>query len=165
MITLKTASATDIPTIREIAFKTWPNTYGEILSQEQLDYMLDKFYEPALLEESIRNGHIFTMAYEDDFCLGYAGYQHNYQHKNATRLNKLYLLPEAQGKGMGKILIDVVVAAAKEKEADIVTLNVNRFNKAASFYKKMGFEIVAEADIELDHGYLMEDFIMEMKVK
>ncbi|MBF7091448.1 GNAT family N-acetyltransferase [Flavobacterium sp. ALJ2] len=165
MITLKTASIADIPTIREIAFKTWPNTYGEILSQEQLDYMLGKFYEPALIEESIRKGHIFTMAYEDGLCLGYAGFQHDYQDKNATRLNKLYLLPEAQGKGIGKILIDAVVAAAKEKGADIVTLNVNRFNKAASFYKKMGFEIVAEADIELDHGYLMEDFIMEKEVE
>ncbi|MCC9074199.1 GNAT family N-acetyltransferase [Flavobacterium sp. F-65] len=165
MITLKKASIADIPTIREIAFKTWPNTYGEILSKEQLDYMLDKFYEPALLEESIHNGHIFTMAYEDDFCLGYAGYQHNYLDKNVTRLNKLYLLPESQGKGMGKVLIEAVEAAAKEKGSDIVTLNVNRFNKAASFYKKMGFEIVDEANIELDFGYLMEDFIMEKKVK
>lgn len=165
MITFKTASTADVATIREIAFKTWPNTYGEILSKEQLDYMLGKFYEPALLEESILNGHVFTMAYEDDFCLGYAGYQHNYLDKNVTRLNKLYLLPESQGKGMGKMLIDTVEAAAKDNGSDIVTLNVNRFNKAASFYKKMGFEIVAEADIELDFGYLMEDFIMEKKVK
>jgi ribosomal protein S18 acetylase RimI-like enzyme len=41
---------------------------------------------------------------------------------------------------------------------------VNRFNKAVSFYQKMGFEIVGEEDVELDHGYLMEDYKMEFKL-
>jgi hypothetical protein len=42
-------------------------------------------------------------------------------------------------------------------------LNVNRFNKAVSF-EKLGFEIVGKEDIELDHGYLMEDYKLEKVV-
>jgi ribosomal protein S18 acetylase RimI-like enzyme len=73
-------------------------------------------------------------------------------------------LPESQGKGAGKLLIDSVVKAATENQSDVVSLNVNRFNKAVSFYQKMGFEIVGKEDVELDHGYLMEDYKMEFKL-
>lgn len=74
------------------------------------------------------------------------------------------MLPEAQGKGIGKILIDGISAIAKINDSDVLTLNVNRSNKALGFYEKLGFEIVGEEDIELDHGYLMEDFIMEKRL-
>jgi ribosomal protein S18 acetylase RimI-like enzyme len=50
-------------------------------------------------------------------------------------------------------LIDAVVAYAK-RIIKTLSLNVNRFNKAISFYEKLGFEIVGKEDIELDHGYL-----------
>ena len=59
MITLKIASAIDVPAIREIAFKTWPNTYGEILSVEQLNYMLDNFYSMNSLEQQFDNGQVW----------------------------------------------------------------------------------------------------------
>jgi GNAT superfamily N-acetyltransferase len=49
-------------------------------------------------------------------------------------LHKIYLLPEAQGKG-GRLLIDAVVAYAKENHSKTLSLNVNRFNKAVSFMK------------------------------
>ena len=70
-------------------------------------------------------------------------------------------MPETQGKGIGKLLIDHVEVLAVANESETLSLNVNRFNKAQFFYKKLGFEIVAEEDVPLDHGYLMEDFIME----
>jgi hypothetical protein len=33
-----------------------------------------------------------------------------------------------------------------------------------TFYQKLGFEIVGKEDIELDHGYLMEDYKLEKKI-
>jgi GNAT superfamily N-acetyltransferase len=73
----------------------------------------------------------------------------------------LYVLPEAQGKGIGKLLIEEVIVLAEEMHSKSINLNVNRFNKAHFFYSKMGFCILKEVDIELDFGYLMEDYIME----
>jgi predicted N-acetyltransferase YhbS len=43
-------------------------------------------------------------------------------------------------------------------------LNVNRFNSAYNFYEKLGFKNVGEEDIELDFGYLMEDYKLEKKL-
>jgi GNAT superfamily N-acetyltransferase len=97
-------------------------------------------------------------------CLGFASFQHDYLDDKVTRLHKIYLLPDAQGKGVGRLLIDAVVGYAEENNSKVLSLNVNRFNKAVTFYQKLGFEIVGKEDIELDHGYLMEDYKLEKKI-
>jgi len=165
MITISEATVADFETIREIAHKTWPVTYGEILSKAQLDYMLEKMYSDATLIDDLTNkGHHFILVNEDNLCLGFTSYEHRYLDKSVTRLHKLYLLPEAHGKGMGKLLLDSVSALAKENHSEAISLNVNRFNNAYTFYLKMGFEVVAEEDLEIGNGYLMEDYKMEKKV-
>ena len=35
---------------------------------------------------------------------------------------------------------------------------------ALALYKKMGFEVVAEEDLAIGNGYLMEDYKMEKKI-
>ena len=74
------------------------------------------------------------------------------------------MLPEAQGKGAGKLLIDAAENLAKENKSTTVSLNVNKFNNAISFYKKIGIEVVLDEEILLDHGYKMEDYKMEKKL-
>jgi len=165
MVTISKATIKDIPIIQEIAYKTWPVAYGQILSNEQLVYMLEMMYSDETLNKNMTNkGHIFLLAKEGSITLGFASCEHRYLDKNTTRLHKLYLLPEAQGKGIGKLLLDGVIFLAKENHSDIISLNVNKFNKAFGFYKKMGFEIVAEEDLEIGNGYLMEDYKMELKI-
>ena len=165
MITISEATIKDIKVIREIAFKTWPVTYGEILSKAQIDYMLDLFYsEENLTDKLVNIGHHFLLLKKNEICLGFASYEHHYLNSNSTRLHKFYLLNEHQGKGMGKLMLDKIVALAKENRSDTLSLNVNRFNKAFVFYQKMGFEIIAEEDIPIGQGYLMEDYIMEKQL-
>lgn len=165
MITISESTIEDFGTIREIAYATWPVTYGEILSKSQLDYMLEMMYSDATLIDNLTNkGHHFIVINENANPLGFASYEHHYLKTNTTRLHKLYLLPESQGKGMGKMLMNKIVALAKENQCDVISLNVNKFNKSHVFYTKMGFDIVAEEDLEIGNGYLMEDYKMEKKL-
>lgn len=164
MIHIVKAAEADLKTISKIAHKTWPLTYGEILSEAQLDYMLNAFYSDSALRENIENGHQFILAKEADIVLGFASFEHNHQNKQLTKIHKIYILPETQGKGIGKLLIDSIAEFAKENHFTSLLLNVNRFNKALTFYQKLGFEIIEEIDIELEHGYLMEDYVMEKKI-
>jgi GNAT superfamily N-acetyltransferase len=164
MITISEATVADFETIRSIAHTTWPVTYGEILSKEQLDYMLDKMYSDATLLENLNKGHHFILINDDSVCLGFASFEHRYLNEKCTRLHKIYLLPETQGKGMGKMLLEQITALAKENQSEIISLNVNRFNKAHAFYEKMGFQVVAEEDLAIGNGYLMEDYKMELKI-
>ncbi|WP_304198731.1 GNAT family N-acetyltransferase [Flavobacterium alvei] len=164
MIRILQATITDIPLIQEIAHKTWPITYGSILSDEQLEYMLDLMYSNESLLQQLKTKPLFFLAYKNDICLGFISCENNYQNKKVTRLHKIYILPEAQGKGVGNALIEKVVGFAKENQSEVISLNVNKFNKAVSFYKKIGFEVVEEEDLDIGNGYLMEDYKMELKL-
>lgn len=165
MITIVEATANDFAIIKDLAYRIWPNTYGSILSEKQLAYMLNTFYSEATLKDNVQNKkHLFFLVKEYHQSVGFASYQHNYQNKEVTRLHKIYLLPDMQGKGIGKLLIDHIAAIAVQNKMNVLSLNVNRFNKAVVFYQKLGFEIKGKVDLVLDHTYLMEDYIMELQL-
>ena len=164
MITISEAKAEDIKTIQKITYITWPITYGKILSGEQLDYMLDLFYsDEALNNQFEKKEQLFYLILEDEATIGFIGIEHNYKNQAVTKIHKIYLLPETQGKGIGKKVIEEIKKMALENHSTALSLNVNRFNSALSFYKKRGFEIIDEINIDIGNGYLMEDYVMEKK--
>lgn len=164
MITILEATINDIKLIQEIAHTTWPITYGTILSKEQLDYMLDLIYsDEALTNQYTKKEQLFYLISEDETNLGFIGIEHGYKGEAVTRIHKIYLLPETQGKGIGKKVIDEIEKLALENNSKALSLNVNRFNSALGFYQKIGFEVVDEVNIEIGNGYLMEDYVMEKK--
>ena len=156
------ATKEQLPIVRDLAYRIWPDTYGAILSKIQLDFMLDKFYNIASLEEQMLEKHqVFLLIEENNQYLGFCAYELNINNSNKTKLHKIYVLPETQGKGVGKQLLEKVEEIAKSEGNSHLILNVNRFNKALEFYKYKGFVIVDEVNIEIGHGYLMEDYVME----
>jgi GNAT superfamily N-acetyltransferase len=165
MITISEATAEDIKTIQKITYITWPITYGKILSEEQLGYMLDLFYsDEALNDQFEKKEQLFYLISEDRVTIGFIGIEHNYKNKALTKIHKIYLLPETQGKGIGKKVIEEIEKIALKNHSKALSLNVNRFNSALSFYKKVGFEVIDEVNIDIGKGYLMEDFVMEKKI-
>jgi diamine N-acetyltransferase len=161
---IRTASLIDIPAIVSIAYATWPNTYSTIISQEQICYMLSEFYNSNIIEQQIKNAnHYFAMAANSsDETIGYA---HVFmQDDGVYKLSKLYVMPNQQGKSVGKLLLQHMEAYVISKKQTKIILNVNRQNKAIEFYSKHGFEIVESVDIPL-HLYWLNDFIMEKKLK
>lgn len=163
MITISEATISDIKQIQNIVHITWPITYGEILSKEQLDYMLDLFYsDEALTLQYNKKEQLFYMIYENQTNnIGFIGIEHHYNGVAVTKIHKIYLLPETQGKGIGKKVMDEIGILALKNNSQTLLLNVNRFNTALGFYKKIGFEVKEEVDIEIGNGYLMEDYVME----
>jgi ribosomal protein S18 acetylase RimI-like enzyme len=165
MIHVVSANETHFPIIQHIAHQTWPVTFGSILSQDQISYMLEMMYSlPALREQVTHKGHVFLLAQEGTDYLGYASYELNYTETSKTKLHKIYVLPTSQGKGIGKILINAVVEKALQYHNQSLLLNVNRENKAISFYQKLGFKIIGEENIAIGNGFLMEDYVMEKKL-
>ena len=163
------ASKSQLPIIRDLAYQIWPSAYTQILSKAQLNYMLDKFYSLDALNEQLEaRKHVFLLVENEEKAVGFASYELNILDENLnqvqikkTKIHKIYLLPETQGKGFGNQLINEIEKKAQEAKNMLLFLNVNRFNKAQYFYKKLGFEIAYEEDIEIGKGYLMEDFVME----
>lgn len=161
---IKPASSADFSIIREIAYKSWPVAYGNILSEKQLNWMLERFYCDDSLQKNIENHHLFYLIFQGLEAVGFFAIEHFYQNKNICRLHKLYIDPEVQTKGFGKIIIDFIEHETQQKSINCLSLNVNKYNTAVAFYKKMGFKIVLEEIIDIGNGYVMDDFRMEKKL-
>lgn len=161
-IFIREATAKDIRSIQQIAFSTWPVAYSAILSDEQLEFMLDMFYSEASLLNQMNNGHTFLMAELNESPIGFASF--NLAEPKKYKLQKLYVLPTIHKNGSGKILLNKVIECIKELGADTLQLNVNRNNKAIGFYEKMGFKIIKEDDINIGHDYYMNDYVMEKNI-
>lgn len=156
------ATQKDIPVIRNIALQTWPVAYGEILSTEQMDYMLEMMYSESSLREQMQAKKFIIFYNEMQQPQGFAGYYFN--DDNVCKLDKLYVLPTAQCSGAGKKLLQVVETDAKDNKANILRLNVNIHNKAKGFYERNGFIIAERIDVPIGNGYFMNDYVMEKSV-
>lgn len=159
---LEQINTTQLPIIKDLAYTIWPSTYGEILSKEQLNYMLDNFYSIESLESQMDNGQVFKLLFEDSNVVGYLSYEFNCKETGLLKIHKIYLLPETQGKGFGKFMIDEVIKIAKENQQKGVFLNVNKYNKAQFFYNKLGFNISKEEVIDIGNNYIMDDYVMNL---
>ena len=148
--------------IRSIAQETWTIAYGEILSTAQLEYMFDMMYSvDSLLEQAAKKNLQFILAKKGNDYLGFASYENDIHQTNKTKIHKIYILPETQGKGIGKVLIDFIAVEAQRQKDIAVVLNVNKYNKAIHFYLKLGFSNVKEEVIDIGNGYVMDDYVME----
>lgn len=161
MIILRKAQEKDLDIIRDLAHRIWPLAYSAYISERQLTYMLEKMYSHGELLSQLQQGHVFLIAEDGDTDVGFAGYSKVDSTNQIYKLHKLYVLPETQGKGIGKILINEVVHIAKNAGGKTLQLNVNRNNNALNFYKKAGFTIKEAVDIDIDNGFFMNDYILE----
>lgn len=161
-LSIRIATIEDIPSIQKIAFSTWPVAYSAIISQEQLDYMLNMFYSEESLNDQLKSGHTFFIAIQHQNCIGFASF--SLQKKEVYKLQKLYVNPAIQKTGAGKLLLQEVINSCTIAGGKKLQLNVNRHNKAVGFYQKMGFEIIKEDDINIGHDYFMNDYVMERKL-
>jgi GNAT superfamily N-acetyltransferase len=169
-ISIRPASLHDSAFIRSVSERTWPSTYGHIISQEQIDFMLDWMYSDASLEEQFQKGCQFFIAgivkENDEFKnevleeIGFCSVSP--ENVNEHKLNKLYVLPKAHGTGAGKALLNKAIEVAKEAGSTSLFLQVNKLNTAYTFYLKHGF--VKERDFKFDigNGFFMDDYVMRL---
>ena len=162
MLTVKKTGVIDIPLIRQLTFAIWPQTYSDIISKEQMDYMLDMMYNPTVLQKQMEEDCTFIIVYEDKEPVAFASY--NETEPQLWKLNKIYILSSQQGKGTGKFIINHIVDEIKAKQAKALQLQVNRENKAKDFYERLGFKIIKTADFDIGNGYFMKDYVMEYKI-
>jgi len=164
MYFIRKATLNDIETIRRIAEQTWRHTYSSILEKEQIDYMLNEIYSVEKIASQLKHDtQTYLLLIEHGKPEAFAGYSPREEDPEIYKLHKLYCLPETQGKGYGKILINEVISKTLEAGKHTLDLNVNRYNKAKSFYEKMGFEVIYEEDIPIGK-YWMNDFVMRKEL-
>lgn len=164
MIEFEIIEKANLGRIREIAYQTWPEAYKNVITPEQISYMLKMMYDSQPLEVQFLAGHIFIVLKEDGKDMGFVAFEKNYDGSDSTKIHKLYVLPECQGKGFGKKLIDKAISEINTENQKSLILNVNKKNPSLNFYEKIGFIKAREMVIDIGNGFLMDDYIMEKKI-
>lgn len=156
----------DCGLIHQLAWQVFPETYKEILSEEQIGYMMEWMYSLENIRKQMEEeGHVYLIAYEGGKAAGYVSVQQ--QAEELFHLQKIYVLPGYQGAHCGSFLFREAVKYIKEVHPAPCTmeLNVNRNNKALHFYEHMGMKKAREGDFPIGNGYYMNDYIMQLDIE
>jgi len=163
MINIRLAKESDLTTVERLAREIWPVAYEGNVPPQQLAYMLDLIYNNAALRDQLLNQHhTFLLVEQNGNPVGFASF--STVAPGIGKLHKLYVHQSTQGQGLGKLLVEHIIAQLKSQSFHTLRLNVNRYNKARFFYEKLGFVIQKEEDIDIGNGYYMIDFVMERKL-
>ena len=161
MVIFKEASEQDIPLIRRLAEEAWKSAYLEILSAEQIDYMLQEMYSEKEIFSHLKNPnyHYFIIE-ENSISAGFMGFENHYE-ENSTKLHRVYLLENFKGKGLGKCALEFLKEKVRDSSDHRIILNVNKNNSAQKMYESQGFNVYAEGIFDIGNGYIMDDYLME----
>lgn len=166
MFTITKISTESIPLIERLSSEIWHQVYSSLISTEQINFMLNMMYSRSSLEKQILElEHQFIIISTDEEAVGYASYSlKSAAEPTIFRLNKLYLQPDNHGKGMGKAMIQFIINETIPLGAKFLELNVNKANPTVTFYKKFGFTITEETVLQIGEGFVMDDYIMTLKI-
>jgi diamine N-acetyltransferase len=160
-VAIAAVRAADLPLVARLAHEIWHRHYPGIIPVAQIDYMLARSYtHEALADYLTRDAAGLALAMHGGTAVGFVGW-YPLEPPGTMKLDKLYVLPEHHGTGIGRALIEHVVKQARGAACRSVTLNVNRGNAGPiRAYERCGFVISERGDFPIGNGYVMEDFIM-----
>ena len=157
---LKAITSEKISIVRRLAREIWEEHYTKILSQEQIDYMLDLFYSEQKIKSELEEGFVWEMLWDEGKPIGYLVCK---VESEKVYISKIYLKAETRGKGLGKLLLNRAIELAKQNQKNSIYLNVNKYNvDSIAFYERNGFTKIDEGVFDIGNGFVMDDFILEL---
>jgi ribosomal protein S18 acetylase RimI-like enzyme len=82
------------------------------------------------------------------------------------QLSKIYIQKDLRGRGLGKAALGFIEGLCRERDIPSIRLSVNKNNSGSiAWYERMGFMNVGAAVQDIGGGFVMDDFIMEKKLK
>lgn len=159
---IRKASTADIPLIREMAEVVFRQTYRDILSPEQMEYMMDMMYSiRSLTRQMTEEAQTFYI----DEGRAYVSFRRDGKTddgRDRYHLEKLYVMPEFQKSGLGETLFRKVCeeALSLSPSGCRIELNVNRNNPAVTFYEHLGMRKDRQGDFPIGNDFYMNDYIM-----
>lgn len=158
--TYKKAGLEDLPVIRLLARRIWEEAYNQLLSKEQIEYMLGMMYSEKVIAGEILNSVIWEIIFSNDEPCGYISYAS--AEDNSVKLSKIYIEKGVRGKGLAEDSLKRVLDYAIRNKKRCVFLTVNKGNKRAiRAYEKSGFIISDAVVTDIGNGFVMDDYIMQ----
>ncbi len=150
----------NITTLANLASEIWHEYWVEILTPEQIDYMVENFQSENAISNQIENeNYIYFFINVNGDNAGYIGLSKKQDH---LFLSKLYIKKEFRHKGLGTKAFEFIKNFAKENNYKNIILTVNKYNtNTISAYKKWKFHEIDSVVTDIGNGFVMDDYIME----
>lgn len=137
----------DIGQIKYICEKTFCETFMDTNSQEDMENYLKEHFSYEQLEDEVSNqGSKFFIVRDNEQVVAYMkinfdNAQTEEGYSNTLEIQRIYVLEQYKGKGIGKLLMQKAIKIAKESNLDYIWLGVWEHNfPAIKFYEKHGFK-------------------------
>lgn len=133
---IRPATAYDVDAVVDVGRRTWPQTYAPIAGEDYVRMGLAKWWTVAATRPLVVAGKA-TVAELDGEVVGVAVVG---PLKGDLVLFRLYVIPEHQGRGIGRMLLEDVLQVARERGHRIIRLSYLDGNvNAERFYRAFGF--------------------------
>ena len=154
-------SATQTAVIAELAQRIWNAHYSSIISQQQIDYMLEKFQSSAAINQQIADGTLYFLISNNKRPAGYLALMPDAKN-DKLHISKIYLDAASRGLGHGKQALNFIEQLCHEKCIHTLWLTVNKHNHIAiDAYRRWGFHITGSIVTDIGNGFVMNDYLME----
>ncbi|APD07598.1 ribosomal-protein-alanine N-acetyltransferase [Flavobacteriaceae bacterium UJ101] len=162
MIEFRNIKRVEIPIIQQLAHEIWNDNYQEMIGQEQIDYMLNMMYSTEKLNQEFDEDYIWKFIRLEGKPIGYISCR---VEERDLFLSKIYLLTQYQGKGYSRKSLEYLIDFAPKINCNRIYLTVNKTNiKGIRAYERFGFERIDEKVMDIGNGYVMDDYIYEIRV-
>jgi len=155
----------ELPIIQRLGHEIWHRYYPGIIPQAQIDYMLSIWYQPTAMAREMQTKGVWYALIEaaGHGPVGYLSFER--YPEGILFINKLYLLPEMHGRGIGAIALQWVNERAEELDCHSVHLRVNKHNAPAiRAYQRAGFRFIEDVCSDIGSGFVMDDYLMGKRI-
>ena len=154
----------NVPDLAKLTSEIWHEYWTCILSEEQIDYMVDKFQSKTAITHQINNER-YTYFYilHNKQKAGYIGLSDK---QDYLFLSKLYIKKEFRHNGIGTEAFNFIKDYAVKNNFNKIQLTVNKYNEnTINAYIKWGFKTIDSVVTDIGNNFVMDDYIMEYKME
>lgn len=161
----------DIKDLIEVSTKSYLEHYAYLWLDNGTNYIKTNFNADKISEEISDPNSVFFLIRDGQQSVGLIKVNvdcriNNFSEDLALELERIYLIKESSGKGLGQKAIKFVIDFARSKGKKLIWLKAMQSSKAVEFYKKQGFIIAGETDLNYPQirGEFQKMFIMHLNL-
>ena len=165
-IEIRAGTDADIEALAETGRRLFTAAYGNISGADDLAAHVDDYFSVAAVARELQCEDVqYDLAMDGDDIVGFLKTRRSVAPNqvplvDGIEVQQLYVAPDQQRKGIGRMLTDRAMSIARERGADGLWLSVwQEADWAVNFYRAYGYRTVGTADFWLGRSHFT-DFLM-----